>query len=157
MLSESKSNPVVVSTNKPNMRSFYPERNKSIGQYRVDRLKELYEIDGYKVTTFPVEAEGIDLIAENEDHVILAEVTNWNENGYLTPKRINSMVSNWEEKENDYKLNKDTRVIRRLLVYSFKKNIELVLLMLFNAEVELKQIGKQDIPPEETKGWVDNG
>ena len=138
---------------------------KMIGEYRVKKLKTEYEGKGYKVATFPVEAQGLDVIAENESEVLGIESTNWNEKGYLNPDRRGEMIANWDKKDSELNQNGDKRNYRRILVYSYPENIEGSISSLHEANVELREMGRQDVPPElerdeKTKrwgfrGWID--
>jgi len=153
--------------------SKYPEWKKRIGQCRVDRMKKRYEAQGYKVTTFKIEDEGTDMIAEIrydpeenlgnpeeqlEGHIIGFEITNWNRKGFLNPKRLNEMVKNWEDLEQSFRDKGDYRDFRRRLVYSYDSNIEHLIELLLKAGVELEKIGHQDIPLEDKpiEGWKDD-
>lgn len=135
--------------------SKYPEWKKRIGQFRVDKIKAKYERLGYKVTTFAIEDEGVDMIAENDDEIILLEITNWNIKGYLSPKRIKNMENNWLEAEKGFRRKGEKRNIRRRLVYSHIENIHNVIRFLLEVEAELEEIGYQDLPPEDKlEGWI---
>ena len=148
----SKSNLGLVSTIKTLPK--YTERNKAVGQYRVDTLKAKYETKGYKVETFAIESEGLDMIAQNEEEVIGFEITNWNMRSYLSMKRLDSMKGNWQEFEDKLRKAHDVREYRRILAYSFSSNIELVLHYLERIGVELLEFGYQELPKEEKiEGW----
>jgi len=135
----------------------YPEPKKRVGNYRVEKLRTRFEALGYKVTTFPVEANGLDMIVENDREVLGIEVTNWNENGYLNLDRLSNMISNWNDLEFKLEHSGDKRDYRRILVYNYPSNIENLTPYLFEAKVELMKLGKQDIPPEEDiiEGWME--
>ena len=133
----------------------YTEERKKIGSYRVEKMRIRFEALGYKVTTFPIEATGLDMIAENNEQVIGLEITNWNKNGYLNFDRLSNMIQNYKDLEFKLKQAKDTRAYRRILVYSFTENIENMIPYLFEAKVELMKIGRQDLPDkEEVEGWL---
>jgi len=138
---------------------------KMLGQYRVKKLKTEYEGKGYKVTAFPVEAPGLDMIAESDSEVLGIESTNWNKEGYLNPNRLGEMIANWNEKESELRQSGDKRRYRRILVYSYPENIGNYISRLLEANVELEKMGSQDIPPFlerndkakrwRLKGWID--
>jgi len=146
-------------------RAEYNLLRKMIGEYRVQLLTIEYEEQGYKVTAYPVEAKGLDMIAENDSEVLGIESTNWNEKGYLNPDRLGEMIANWNEKESELKQKGDKRNYRRILVYSYRANIEANISSLHEANVELRETGSQWVPPElerddnakrwRLKGWID--
>jgi hypothetical protein len=138
----------------------YNKVRKRIGEYRVQRMKVYFESKGCKVTTFPVEATGLDMIVETEEYIMGVEVTNWNKKGYLNFDRLSNMIQNWNDLEFQLKRNKDTREYRRLLIYSYTENIENMLPYLYENKVELMKIGYQDLPKEienekEIEAWIE--
>lgn len=143
----------------------YNTLRKMLGEYRVQLLTIEYEEKGYKVTTYPVEAKGLDMIAENSSEVLGIESTNWNERGYLNLNRLGEMMSNWNEKESELRQSGDKRHYRRILVYSYPENTKGCISRLLEANVELEEIGSQWVPPEperdekakrwRLKGWID--
>lgn len=126
-----------------------------LGDYRVQQEAKYYQALSYKVTIYPYGVNGIDMIIESEEWVMSAEVTNWNKNGYLNLDRLSNYISNYEEVEKHLTILQDRRDRRRLLIYSYDSNIENIIKYLLEARIELRRIGKQDIPTEkEIKGWI---
>ncbi|MGB9856469.1 MAG: hypothetical protein ACPLKS_08045, partial [Caldisericum exile] len=125
------------------------------GQYRVDLLVKELECKGYNVYSFPVEANGVDVIAENSTHVLGIEVLNWNDKWTLSVKRLKCMIENWDSLLEELKNNGDKRKYKRVLVYSYYYNIKSVLPYLLMANVELWERGHQDLPRKEViEAWI---
>jgi hypothetical protein len=138
------------------MEKHYNLKSMEVGEYRVKLLAALYKALGFKVTTFPVQANGLDMIVENDKQIQGIEVTNWCRESYLSMDRFKTMKANWESLENKLKREGDRRDYRRILVYSYYDNIKNLIRYLENALVELIEIDKQDLPDEESiEGWTE--
>ncbi|MBO3757965.1 MAG: hypothetical protein JTT14_02520 [Candidatus Brockarchaeota archaeon] len=134
------------------------EERKRKGEYRVRLLVEELTCKGYNVLSFPVEANGVDVIAENSTHVLGIEVLNWNERWTLQLKRLKCMIENWDNLFEELKSRGDKRNYQRVLVYSYHYNIKNALPYLLKLNVELWERGYQDIPEykeERVSGWND--
>lgn len=134
-------------------------RNKEVGMYRVKLVKAYYEAMRYKVTVYPVEANGVDITAENDTHVLAIEVTNWKASCYMTLKRLKGYAENWKEFQERMNSIGDKRILVKILIYSYESNIEHQLPYLWMLDVELKRMNKQDLPEnideEAIEGWND--
>jgi predicted secreted protein len=139
----------------------YNEERMKIGEYRVQRLKEEYEAEGYRVVVFPTESNGLDMIlmCDEKEWIAGVEVTNWNKKGYLNGDRFENMKVNWDDlKMRQLRKDKDRKEYRKWLVYSYFDNIKNMLTSLEREGVELIEIGYQDLPKkkdEQLKGWCD--
>lgn len=126
-----------------NIRQLLPDE-KVIGLVRIEEmLKELVS-QGYYVFYFPIEARGLDMIAENETEIIGLEITNFEEHSYISRKRFGNMKRNLTE------LGKKVSTIcfkkyRKRLVYNFDSNLR-VIKDLIPQDLELDKKGKQDLP-----------
>jgi hypothetical protein len=135
------------------------ERNRKLAECRVNKMRRLYSQD-YKVTTYPVNANGVDMVAENRKEILAFQITNWNKTGRLGIKKLHDYLTAWKDFERELEINDDKRNRRRILVYNYPNNIVNVLQYLNEAGVELQKIGKQDLPTEDcqeesVEGWQD--
>jgi hypothetical protein len=131
---------------------------KIVGEYRVKLIVDELLSKGYNVNYFPVEANGVDIIASNNTHVLGIEVLNWNERWTLSVKRLKGMFENWDNLLEELTSKGDKRKFQRVLVYSFHHNIKNVLPYLLMENVELWERGCQDIPEikdEEIEAWIE--
>lgn len=129
---------------------------KEKGEFRVRLMREYYELRGYTVHTWKIEENGLDMvcICEKGNEILGIEITNWNEDCYLSMDRFRRMKLNWENLGNQLRDEGDRKTYRKIIVYSFESNIENMLSYLEKLGVELKCIGYQDLP-ESSKGWND--
>jgi hypothetical protein len=122
------------------------KRSNIVGQYGEQIAKERYERQGYRVTSHPINQNGIDLVAENETEVIFLEVINWKKSNYLSMQLLKGYEEHFKDVEGKY--SKDKRQKRRRLVYSFRENLEFFIDYLYVLDVELDCQDEQYLPPE---------
>lgn len=124
----------------------YPTYQKELGAYRVKLLRDEYRKIGYRVYTFPVECNGTDILAESDTEILAIESLNWNHTSYLGIDRLNNMIRNFDILESMLQIAGSRKEFRRILVCTYRENLDRVMARLIETKIEWKYRSPQDIP-----------
>jgi hypothetical protein len=97
-----------------------------------------------RVNKFPVEANGVDMIAESETEICLFEINNHKFSCYIANGRFESMLSNYSDVIRVIP-NECPKKVRKILVISYSENAVYVMTRAALENVEIKIMEGQDI------------
>jgi Holliday junction resolvase len=114
---------------------------KIVGKTRVDNISKILEDLGFTVIVRKIEDDDVDIIVYKNDKLVLViEVLNWRENIYMDFKRVKSIKQNFSSpKYSD---------ARKLMIFSFRKNIENQLRYFQGLNIDLLEVGFQTQPTQ---------
>jgi Holliday junction resolvase len=121
----------------------YPVRRteycKIVGETRVDNISKILKDFGFNVVVGKIEDDDVDiLVYRNDELVLVIEVLNWRKNVYMDYKRVRSIKRNFS--------NPKYSNARKLLIFSFRKNIENQLRYFQGLNIDLLEVGFQTQP-----------
>jgi hypothetical protein len=121
----------------------YPEERmtycKNVGRTRVENIAETIRSLDFTVVTGELEDDDVDIwVYREEELVLVIEVLNWRKSVYMDFIRVKSITENFSASEYSSS--------RKLLVYSFDKNIENQRHFFTDLNVDYLEIGFQTQP-----------
>jgi Holliday junction resolvase len=123
---------------------------KIVGETRVNNISKILKDLGFNVVVRKVEDDDADiLVYRNNDLILVIEVLNWRENVYMDYNRVKSIIQNFS--------NPEYSDVRKLLIFSFRKNIENQLRYFQSLSIDLLEVGFQTQPAQFYKFFKSKG
>jgi Holliday junction resolvase len=123
---------------------------KIVGETRVNNISKILKDLGFNVVVRKVEDDDADiLVYRNNDLILVIEVLNWRENVYMDYNRVKSIIQNFS--------NPEYSDARKLLIFSFRKNIENQLRYFQSLSIDLLEVGFQTQPAQFYKFFKSKG
>jgi hypothetical protein len=114
---------------------------KFVGKTRVDNISKILKDLGFTVIVRKIENNDVDiLVYKNDKLVLVVEVLNWRKNVYMDYKRVKSIKQNFS--------NPKYSDARKLMIFSFRKNIENQLRYFERLNIDLLEVGFQTQPTQ---------
>ena len=114
---------------------------KIVGETRVNNISKILKDLGFNVVVRKVEDDDADiLVYRNNDLILVIEVLNWRENVYMDYNRVKSIIQNFS--------NPEYSNARKLLIFSFRKNVENQLRYFQSLNIDLLEVGFQTQPAQ---------
>jgi Holliday junction resolvase len=114
---------------------------KTVGKTRVENIAKTLRDLGFTVIARKPEDDDVDiLVFKNSELVLVVEVLNWRKRVYMDFRRVQSIIQNFS--------NPKYSNTRKLLVFSFKENIENQLHFFQALDVDLLEVEFQTQPIE---------
>lgn len=120
----------------PALKTMY---NKIVGKTRVDNIAEILRNLGFRVRVGKIEGDDVDIwVFKEEELVLVIEVLNWKRQSYLDFKRASRIRENFT---NPYYRNS-----RKLLIFSFWRNIKNQMRFFEGLDIDFLELGFQTQP-----------
>jgi Holliday junction resolvase len=123
---------------------------KIVGETRVNNISKILKNLGFNVDVRKIENDDVDiLVYKNDELVLVIEILNWRENVYMDYNRVKSILQNFS--------NPEYSNARKLLIFSFRKNIENQLSYFQAQNIDLLEVGFQTQPTQFYKFFKSKG